>query len=578
LLTGILLGNDNGIPPELAEDFRTTGMTHIIAISGFNIAILIAILVSIAEKFMSRRSAVIFAVGGITLYTVLVGADASVVRAAIMGGIYLIANRWLGRPNFAYASLFLSGFLMTLFDPFTLWDVGFQLSFTATLGLMLYGTPFTHWTRAKLLRWLDEGFVNRIMGVLSEAVLITLAAQVLTLPLMIAYFGQLSLISLLANAFILPAQPGVMLWGGLATLVGMLVPAMGQALAWVAWLFLSYTIWLVRLLARVPGATVPVEISVTGVVLLYIVIAVITWYSKQDDERRLALRAGLQKNLTQRTAVALGLLAAILSVSWHVSQPDGQLHIMFMNVGQGDATLIVTPNGRQVLIDGGFYPSVLNDQLGQQMPFWDKEIDIMIATHPDADHVAGLVEVFDRYAIGRLITDGEGLGESPIYDEVLLAAETAETPIHPAKVGEVVQLDEEVRLEMVHPGDDLNSESRNENSVSMRLVYDNFTFLFTGDAEEQAEREILATSLPLQAIVFKAGHHGSRSSSTMPFLEAVRPQIIVVSAGLDNRFGHPHPEMLERAQAIGAAVLRTDELGTIEVITDGQTMWWQAKP
>jgi competence protein ComEC len=416
------------------------------------------------------------------------------------------------------------------------------------------------------------------MGVLSEAVLITLAAQVLTLPLMIAYFGQLSLISLLANAFILPAQPGVMLWGGLATLVGMLVPAMGQALAWVAWLFLSYTIWLVRLLARVPGATVPVEISVTGVVLLYIVIAVITWYSKQDDERRLALRAGLQKNLTQRTAVALGLLAAILSVSWHVSQPDGQLHIMFMNVGQGDATLIVTPNGRQVLIDGGFYPSVLNDQLGQQMPFWDKEIDIMIATHPDADHVAGLVEVFDRYAIGRLITDGEGLGESPIYDEVLLAAETAETPIHPAKVGEVVQLDEEVRLEMVHPGDDLNSESRNENSVSMRLVYDNFTFLFTGDAEEQAEREILATSLPLQAIVFKAGHHGSRSSSTMPFLEAVRPQIIVVSAGLDNRFGHPHPEMLERAQAIGAAVLRTDELGTIEVITDGQTMWWQAKP
>jgi competence protein ComEC len=358
----------------------------------------------------------------------------------------------------------------------------------------------------------------------------------------------------------------------------MLVPAMGQALAWVAWLFLSYTIWLVRLLARVPGATVPVEISVTGVVLLYIVIAVITWYSKQDDERRLALRAGLQKNLTQRTAVALGLLAAILSVSWHVSQPDGQLHIMFMNVGQGDATLIVTPNGRQVLIDGGFYPSVLNDQLGQQMPFWDKEIDIMIATHPDADHVAGLVEVFDRYAIGRLITDGEGLGESPIYDEVLLAAETAETPIHPAKVGEVVQLDEEVRLEMVHPGDDLNSESRNENSVSMRLVYDNFTFLFTGDAEEQAEREILATSLPLQAIVFKAGHHGSRSSSTMPFLEAVRPQIIVVSAGLDNRFGHPHPEMLERAQAIGAAVLRTDELGTIEVITDGQTMWWQAKP
>ena len=578
LLTGILLGNDNGIPPELAEDFRTTGMTHIIAISGFNIAILIAILVNVAEKFMSRRSAVIFAISGIVLYTILVGADASVVRAAIMGGIYLIANRWLGRPNFAYASLFLSGLLMTLVNPFTLWDVGFQLSFTATLGLMLYGTPFTQWTRNRLLRWLDEGIVNRVMGLLSEAVLITLAAQVLTLPLMMAYFGQLSLISLVSNAFILPAQPGVMIWGGLATLAGLVVPFVGQVFAWVAWLFLSYTIWLVRLFARVPAATVPVDISLTGIVLIYVAIAAVTWYAKQGDERRAAVRASLQRNLTQRLAVGASLLAAILSVSWSASQPDGQLHIVFMDVGQGDATLIVTPNGRQVLIDGGFYPTVLNDQLGRQMPFWDRDIDIMVATHPDADHVAGLVEVFARYEIGRLITDGEGLGESPIYDEVLLAAERAGTAVHPARVGEIIHLDERVRLEVLHPGDTLNRESRNENSVSMRLVYGDFSFLFTGDAEEAAEREMLATGLPLQSLVFKAGHHGSRSSSTMPFLEAVRPQIMVVSAGLDNRFGHPHPEVLERAAAVGTAVLRTDELGTIEVITDGQTMWWQAGP
>jgi competence protein ComEC len=429
-----------------------------------------------------------------------------------------------------------------------------------------------------LLRWLDEGIVNRIMGLLSEAVLITLAAQVLTLPLMMAYFGQLSLVSLLANAFILPAQPGVMIWGGLATVAGLIVPAMGQVLAWVAWLFLSYTVWLVRLFARVPGATVPVEISVTGVIIIYAAIAALTWYAKQENERRLGIRAGLQKNLNRGMAVSLSLLVAILSVSWNMGQPDGQLHIIFMNVGQGDATLIVTPNGRQLLIDGGLYPSVLNGQLGRQMPFWDREIDMMVATHPDADHVSGLVEVFDRYAIGRLITDGEGLGESPIYDEVLMAAETANTPIHPAKVGETIQLDAGVRLEVLHPGDALDMESRNENSVSMRLVYGSFTFLFTGDAEERAEREMLATELPLQSLVFKAGHHGSSSSSTRPFLEAVRPQIIVVSAGVGNRFGHPHPEMLARAQAIGAAVLRTDELGTIEVITDGQMMWWQAIP
>jgi competence protein ComEC len=247
-----------------------------------------------------------------------------------------------------------------------------------------------------------------------------------------------------------------------------------------------------------------------------------------------------------------------------------------LDVGQGDATLIVTPNGRQVLVDGGFYPSVLNDQLGRHMPFWDKEIDMLVATHPDADHVSGLVGVFDRYDVDYLITDGEGLGESPIYDEVLLAADREGTAVHPAQIGEIIHLDEGIHLEVLHPGEQLNKESRNENSVSMRLVYDNFTFLFTGDAEEKAEQEMLATGLPLSSLIFKAGHHGSRSSSTTPFLEAIRPQIIVVSSGADNRFGHPHPEMLARAEAIGASILRTDQLGTIEVITDGQMMWWQS--
>ncbi len=183
LLSGILLGNDNGIPPDLEEDFRTTGMTHIIAISGFNIAIIIAILVGLADPFVSRKTAVIIAIVGITFYTILVGADASVVRAAVMGSIFLITSRWLGRPNFAYASLFFAGFVMTLVNPYTLWDVGFQLSFAATLGLMLYADPFSQWTRKRLSQVADRKLTNQVMGVLSEAVLLTMAAQILTLPL-----------------------------------------------------------------------------------------------------------------------------------------------------------------------------------------------------------------------------------------------------------------------------------------------------------------------------------------------------------------------------------------------------------
>ena len=537
-----------------------------------------AILVRLAEPFLSRRGSVVFALVGISLYTVLVGADASVVRAALMGSIYLIANRWLGRPNFAFASLFLAGFVMTMIRPFTLWDVGFQLSFAATLSLMLYADPLTQWVRRGLERWLEREWVEKVMGVLSEAVILTIAAQILTLPLMIGYFGQLSLISLLANALILPVQPAVMIWGGLATLTGLVLPAVGQLFAWVAWLFLGYTVWMVRLFAAVPGAAIPLSVSATGVVAIFGAIGALTWLGKQPPEQRSRIFAAVRQNISQRLAVGASGVTAVLVLSWGMSQPDGQLHIVFMNVGQGDATFIQTPSGRQILVDGGLYPSVLNDQLGRQMPFWDKEIDMLVATHPDADHVSGLVGVFDRYRVNQLITNGQSFGESPIYDEVLTAAENQEAEIRPVQAGEIIQIEDGLRLEVVHPGPALIEENRNENSVSMRLVYGEFTFLFTGDAEEMGEAEMLAAERPLTALVFKAGHHGSNSSSSLPFLQAVQPQIIIVSAGVDNRFGHPAPEMLERAAAVRAVVLRTDELGSITVNTDGTTMSWQAEP
>ena len=452
LLNGILLGDDNNLPLTLKQAFRTTGVTHIVAISGFNIAILAVILTSLSQLLLSRRQAVILAMVGIIVYTILVGAAAPVVRAALMGSVYLITTRWLGRPTYVYASLGLAGFLMTLFRPLALWDVGFQLSFAAMLSLALYADPVIEWARSRLLQVMDEGIVERIMGLLTETVIVTTAAQILIQPLMAGYFEEISLISLPANALVLPAQPGVMIWGGLATLVGMVLPAVGQALAWVAWLFLSYTILVVRIFASLPGAVVPVHVSPVAVVAIYAVIAAVTWLARQAPERRARLLAQLGDNVAPRLALATSLLMALLALSWNATQPDGYLHVVFMNVGQGDATLIQTPTGRHFLVDGGYYPSILNDELGRQIPFWDREIDVLVATHPDADHISGLVGVFDRYRVGRLITNGEGIGESPLYDTLLLAAEAASTAIDPALAGQVIEVGDGVRLEILHPG------------------------------------------------------------------------------------------------------------------------------
>lgn len=575
LLTGILLGNDQGLSPELADQFRITGMTHIIAISGFNIAILVGSVVSLGRPLFGSRRASVLALVVVSLYTLLVGADAAVVRAAVMGSLFIFSRRMMGRPTFAPASLFVAALIMTLLNPFILWDIGFQLSFAATLGLMLYADPMSRWTEARLLGLFGQETTRRLMGLLSEAVLVTLAAQVLTLPLIVGYFQQLSFVSLLANLFILPAQAGVMIWGALATLAGLVVPALGQVLAWIAWLFLSYTIVLVRFFSSIPGAAVSVNVPPGAIVALFILIIVITWLWRQRPTQRRELLAHMQMDFPRWTAVGLGGLAAVLVLFWGVNRPDGNLHVAFLDVGQGDAIFIQTPGGRQIVVDGGRFPSVLFQHLGRQIPFWDKEIDLVIATHPEADHINGLPGIFERYQVGRLITNGETKSTAAM-DALVTAAEGRETPIMAVSAGEVIVIEDGVWLEVLNPPGLLNPQNSNQNSVAFRLVYGDFSVLLTGDTEMLAEQAMLQSGRPLQAVVLKAAHHGSNTSSTTAFLTAVRPQVVVISAGQDNRFGHPAPEMLQRAAEVGAVILRTDQIGTIEVVTDGQVMWWQA--
>ena len=576
LLTGILLGNDQGLPSETADQFRITGMTHIIAISGFNIAILVGSLMRIGQPILGRRRASYLALTAVFLYTLLVGADAAVIRAAIMGSLFIFSRQMMGRPTFAPASLFVAALIMKLFDPFILWDVGFQLSFAATLGLMLYVDPLSEWTQTRLLPLVGSEATRYLMRFISEGILVTLAAQILTLPLIIGYFGQLSIVSLAANLFILPAQAGVMIWGALATLVGLLSPAIGQLFAWLAWLFLTYTIQLVRFFAAIPGAAVPVDVPPLAVVGIYVVIFVITWLVLRRPAAPRIFLTQLQADLPKWAALGVGGLTAILFLIWGLNQPDGNLHVAFLDVGQGDAIFIQTPSGRQIVVDGGPQPSVLYQRLGQQIPFWDREIDLVIATHPEADHISGLPGLFDRYQIGQLLTNGE-IKETAVSEALNTIATAQGVPIRPVSAGEVIFIEDGVQLEVLNPPGLLAFQNSNQNSVAVRLTYGNLSILLTGDTEMLAEQAMIQSGRTLHSIILKAGHHGSNTSSTTTFLTAVQPQIVIISSGQDNRFGHPHPEVLERVAQVGAAVLRTDQLGTIEVISDGQMMWWQAE-
>jgi competence protein ComEC len=400
LLSGILLGIDAGLPLSVQEDFRVTGTSHIIAISGYNIVILIGIFSTITVGLVGRRRAFYIIVIGLIAYAIMVGGSASVVRATLMGILLLWAEH-IGRPYAAPNALFAAGLVMTFLDPNTLFDVGFQLSFMATLGLMIYARPFAHSTHAFLARLFNRDWARRAVDIVNDALLVTLAAQVTTLPLMMYYFRQVSTVALIVNPLVLPAQTGVMTYGLFATGAGLLWLPLGQIAAWTVWPFLTWTLGIIELFARVPFASIPLDyVPPIWVAVYYVGLISLTWYFKQPPEQRPTM---LKKLVTPRRAIfAGGLLALLLAVaaSW---RGDDRLHVYVLDV-EGHPVLVQTPGGKQVLIGGSNSPSSLLSELGKRLPFWDRDIDLVIVPDATADHLNGLAAVLDRYTVPQIMS------------------------------------------------------------------------------------------------------------------------------------------------------------------------------
>ena len=579
LLTGILLGDDSGIPKSVQDAFRATGTSHIIAISGYNVTILIGLMSLGAVRLLGRRRAFYVLVVGLLVYMMLVGASASVVRAVIMGIVFLFANQ-VGRPGVALNTLFLTALGMTAFDPMWLWDVGFQLSFVATLGLIIYATPLQKtvegWLKTLRVSQTLKVSPKPLMDVVSDALLVTLAAQVTTTPLLVYYFKQLSLVSLLTNALVLPAQPGLMVVGGLALLAGLVWIPLGQALGWVAWLFLAWTTGIVELTARIPGASVPLgEVSIGWIVGYYAVLGAATWWLKKPAGERPRLRqasAWFVTRLKRRNILVVAGTAAVLILVALVQLPDGKLHVYFLDVGQGDAIFIVTPGGRQILIDGGPAPSVILTQLARHMPFWDRSLDLVIATQPDADHLAGLVAVLDRYTVGAALTqEWSGRSDPTALRWSQLIADHRVSRIV-AQAGLKLQLEPGVEMAVLYPdADAAPALEDNDASLVTRLTSGGISFLFAADVEAAGEAALVRSGRLLPTTVLKTAHHGSKTSTSPEFLARVDPLLAVIQVGIDNTFGHPSPEVLARLE--GRSVFRTDRSGTVEVVSDGMRLW-----
>ncbi|MAZ29899.1 hypothetical protein CL655_01315 [bacterium] len=271
--------------------------------------------------------------------------------------------------------------------------------------------------------------------------------------------------------------------------------------------------------------------------------------------------------------LAYGVLVWVLPhLSRVAGTSDTQLAVHFLDVGQGDAILIETPEGNHVLVDGGPNTAVLT-HLREHVPFWDRELEVVVGTHPDLDHVAGLVDVLASYQVATIITT-EATGASPAAKAWVAAVPEEGAAVHQARAGQVYALGASTTLTILSPSYDPTRLNSNAGSIVALLEYGEVQFLLTGDAPQGVEEYLVATyGGMLEAEVLKLGHHGSDTSSGSSFLAAVKPQFAVVSAGVANRYNHPDPDVLARVAAHTDAQIVSTQHGTVSFVSDGQTVW-----
>jgi competence protein ComEC len=554
LLAGILLGEDQGLSAGLQQAFKDTGTAHIIAISGFNIAIIAGLFVTLFSRLLGPRRGALAAVIGIAVYTLLVGADASVVRAALMGSLAIFARQF-GRRQSAVNTLAFSGALMCLINPNTLWDVGFQLSFFATLGLILYASPLQTWAVDRLGQLRLPLPAEKIARPLSEYVLFTLAAQLTTLPIMAWHFHRISLVSLIANPFILPAQPPVMILGGLAVLLALPWRPLGQVFAWIAWPFPAYTIRAVEFFDRLPGGVIVLgDFSLLLVILFYALL--FGWTFGRERFKRLLTPA------LQPAALLTGL-GVLTFLVWRAvfAAPDGRLHLIFLDAGSAEAVLIRMPSGGTLLVNGGSSPSMLADGLGRRLSPFDRTLDWLVVAAPQEEQVAALPRIVDRFPPAQVLWSGNSSASYSAGELERWLADAA-VPVVRAQAGTALDLGGGARLSVlaVTPrGAVLLVEWQGFRALlPSGLNFDSLEALGTGEEIGQVTVLLLAGS-------------GYGPLNPEVWLENLSPQIAVLSVAAGDPAGLPDESVL--AALSGSTLLRTDRNGWIEVSTDGEQLW-----
>lgn len=571
-LQEILLGSKEGMTPDDRDIYQKTGVMHLFAVSGLHLGYVFAALLAAAGFLGLKRGSTFFMVtAGIWGYAALIDFSPPVTRAAVMATVGLAAYLWQQRKN-PMNSLALAALVLLLINPASLFDPGFQLSFTATWGIIYLAVP-----------------LNRHLPLpagIREAITVPLAAQLAILPLIATYFNLVPLLGFLANILVVPLAGFVVYLGVVGMPLAAVAPALFNPFLLAAGALSLPIKGLLGSLAELPGAAFLVPLPPFWLYLLWFGILLLLGWALREGFTVSFPHFRYRSKATSwvvPSLLALTLCLILLCTGiWRGS--SGQLEVTFLNVGQGDSILVRTPGGRTMLVDAGGSPDYLNTSFdpGRQVVVpalaraGIKELDLVVNTHPHEDHLGGIPAVLDNIKVGRYAAPAiEQV--TPLTLQVQQLLEEKMIPVNCLHSGAEIKLDPAVKISVLAPPAIPFSGTRsdaNNNSLILHLVYGNVSFLLTGDVEQEGMLDLVegmrksGTVAGISADVLKCPHHGSSYSICPEFAAAVRPRVVVISVG-NNSFGHPSAETISCWQEQGAQVLRTDVEGHITLTTDG---------
>lgn len=573
LCVGILIGERTDIDDETINAFKDSNLTHMLAVSGAHISYII-LGISILFCKIGNRFCKYFTIIFLIFFMALTGFTPSVQRASIMAIFMLLANLVYKKSN-VYMNLCFSSLIILICNPYAIFDIGFQLSYGGTIGIILLNPKISIWLYSKVNlerfgieknKYKNFERMNLVLiktlKYIIDMFIVTISANLIIIPIMALQFNTISFTFWISNILAGPLLGIITILGFIMYFVSLVSTQLASVIAFPLEYSIKLLIIIAKFCSKLPFSSVIVKTPyvVELIIYYYNIFVIYNWrYVKVFLKRLYCKIIEYYKKKKDRKSMVERLISVILSIIITFSSAicvikyNQRLKIYFVDVGQGDCTLICTPSNKTILIDGGGSENSSFD-VGEQTLFpylLDRRItrlDYVIISHMDSDHVGGLFFILENMKINNVVISKQGkICKNYKRFKEIIKQKNIEVII--VGKGDRVNVDKQVYFDILFPSNDLIKENvLNNNSIVAKLHYYNFSMLFTGDIEEIAEEKILeeVDNDLLNADILKIGHHGSKTSSTQEFLEAIKPKIALIGVGKANTFGHPNEGVLER--------------------------------